>query len=279
MYHYQPVTQRVFVQAPYRPDERGDLECRLPHDCPRAEAGSPCRVGVHHFRDRTTGPCFPLVVAVCATHGPPAFTVYPPGHVPYGRVVVAPARTDGKGLLRDADIGTPAWGQTLLEAAQTAASGERWDRLGGKRDGTSNSPAHNRTMRRHLDLAGKLFGVHPDLPSRAREAVAERLDVPVLVLQDAKARWVASRSWTMHAQEILEAVAAIPVTRSMPEKVIEAGAEVGLWPAPVFWRPDRRLLERSRPSVRPDSHAPMGPDPPSTTSRLLNSLKRGSKGV
>lgn len=34
-------------------------------------------------RDRTTGPCFPLVVPRCRTHNC-AFTLYPPSHVPYG---------------------------------------------------------------------------------------------------------------------------------------------------------------------------------------------------
>ena len=267
MYHPRPGNQRLFVQSPYDPDERGDLQCRLPMECPRAEPGSACRVRVHHFRERSTGPCFALVVAVCRTHGPPAFTVYPPGHVPYGRAPVAPARMDGMGVLQRGAAGAPAWEQTLLNAAHAAARGERWDRLGEMQSGMRDAPAHSRTMRRRLDLAGNLFGVHPDLPFRTREAVADRLDVPVVVLEDARDRWVATRSWTVQAKEILKAVAAVPVRRSMPEKVIEAGAQVGLWPSAFLWRPDRRLLERSRPSVRTACHGPGGPDPPSTNLR------------
>jgi hypothetical protein len=59
------------------------------------EAGdAPCHLWVDHQRARKTGPCFQLTVVHCGLHRR-AFTLYPPGHVPYGRIVVAPVSSGG----------------------------------------------------------------------------------------------------------------------------------------------------------------------------------------
>ena len=47
---------------------------------------------VHHLRERKTGPQIPVTVVQCRTHRR-AFTIYPLGHVPYGRL--AGRRRDG----------------------------------------------------------------------------------------------------------------------------------------------------------------------------------------
>ncbi len=265
MYHRESDGQWLFVQAPYTHDAQGDLCCQLPTQCPQAEAGMACRVGIHHLRERTTGPCFPLVVARCHAHPKPAFTVYPPPHVPYGRVAMAPARLDGEGLLQEGDSGAPAWGGTVFVAAQAAARAERWDTVGLLAEGMREDPGHARTQGRHLELAGKLTGVHPEISVRQRETVAHRLDVPLLALREGSARWQGSGSWTVRGEAVVEILRAMPVKRSLPDRLLDAGTQVGLWPVLHRWLPARSVLIRSDTPVHSGSHRPRGPDPPSTT--------------
>ena len=50
------------------------------------------------------------------------YTLYPPGHYPYGRVSYAPYSTAGQ-VLVDAESGQPQWEATLFEAALDARAG------------------------------------------------------------------------------------------------------------------------------------------------------------
>jgi hypothetical protein len=86
---------RRFICAPYIADEGGAM-CpvgAIPQ-CPWAEAEDGCRIDKHGFRERKTGPEFPIQVLHCAAHKR-YFTVYPVGHVPYGRVRMAPVEPGG----------------------------------------------------------------------------------------------------------------------------------------------------------------------------------------
>ena len=87
---------RPFLCAPYVTGEGG---CPRPvkgvERCPLAAIGETCQLERHSFRDRKTGPRFALQILHCATHGR-YFTVYPPGHVPYGRQAVAPVNERGQ---------------------------------------------------------------------------------------------------------------------------------------------------------------------------------------
>jgi hypothetical protein len=76
---------RRFLSAPYVAD--GSERARPVEgidQCPWAEGSEGCRIRGHHWRERKTGPSVALRVLKCLTHGQ-AFTVYPPGFVPYGR--------------------------------------------------------------------------------------------------------------------------------------------------------------------------------------------------
>jgi hypothetical protein len=72
-------------------------------------------------------------VVRCRTHAG-AFTLYPPGHVPYGRQAVEPLAPDGGRLLGERTEGEPndpleqqlAGG--LFDAALDAAAGRCWSR-------------------------------------------------------------------------------------------------------------------------------------------------------
>src|ERR1017187_11039531 len=79
---------RAFIITPYYASDEGAFAAVLPDRCLDTAACAGCEISVHHLRARRTGPQFPLTVVHCKTHGH-AFTLYPPGHVPYGRVAVA----------------------------------------------------------------------------------------------------------------------------------------------------------------------------------------------
>jgi hypothetical protein len=104
--------------------------------------GEACRLSLHHRRERSTGPGFPLWVLHCSTHGV-WFTLYPPGHVPHGRVALAPTTTDGHWITSEPDPHDRAvelppragdFRGTYFEAAMDAAQG-----LIGRRDGSAGS--------------------------------------------------------------------------------------------------------------------------------------------
>lgn len=77
---------RPFLSAPYGLDEES-VRWRplgIIDRCPLARDGERCRIRQHDWRNRKTGPSVALRVLKCMSHHR-AFTVYPPGYVPYGR--------------------------------------------------------------------------------------------------------------------------------------------------------------------------------------------------
>ena len=87
---------RRFICAPYAADGGGVMRPvgAIPQ-CPWAEAEVRCRIDKQGFRERKTGPEFPIQVLHCGTHTR-YFTAYPVGHVPYGRVRMAPVEPGGQ---------------------------------------------------------------------------------------------------------------------------------------------------------------------------------------
>ena len=80
----------VFALAPYESDEAGVLQVVLPERCVFATAAETCSLFVDHHRPRKTGPGFPLAVVGCSGHPLGRYTLYPPGHVAYGRQALVP---------------------------------------------------------------------------------------------------------------------------------------------------------------------------------------------
>jgi len=262
----------IFATAPYEP-KKGQLRAILPARCPFAPQGEDsCRLGVHHRRQRTTGPCFPLDVVRCATHPVHAFTLYPAGHFPYGRTALARCSVAGP-LLLESERREPVWEGTIFEAAQQAASGLRWPP-----DSATVAVAVRRTQGRHLDVAGLLLGVHPELDDVERERIATRLGVPTMTLRSAASLW--STSWTLRGTAIAEVLARVAVDGSLLDRLLSAGYAAGLWVRPRRWDLPRCWVVARRSSERecslpaPSSrHGPAptnthgasqsGPDPPS----------------
>lgn len=150
------------MNTPYRLDATGLLRPAIPPTCPwSAEASPPCRVALHHLRERQTGPCFPLSVVRRRVHGH-AFTLYPDGHVPYGRVAMAPVSADGT-LLRRAEADASdqdgaaaplAWEHTVFAAAIDAAAGRSW-----ASDSPADDPRRRRTQGRWIEQAAGMLAV------------------------------------------------------------------------------------------------------------------------
>ncbi len=90
------VKDRPFLCAPYVTEQEGRLRPVEGIDrCPLATVGETCGLRKHDFRDRKTGPEFALRILYCRRHRH-YFTVYPPGHVPYGRQAIAPLDEQGR---------------------------------------------------------------------------------------------------------------------------------------------------------------------------------------
>jgi hypothetical protein len=217
---------------------------------------------VDHFRVRKTGPCFALAVVGCSAHPDRRYTLYPPGHFPYGREPVAPYSPTGQ-LLLDGETGEPVWEATLFACAVDAAQGERWPS-----DSPWDDVRRRRTQGRRLDLVARLLGVHPELDEGARERIATRLGVATMTVRTAARGWV--RSWTMRGAAVLAVLLALPIQASLLDQFGAAGAMGGLWAEPRRWEAARGnsgtwVFARSPHPEHPTTSSPRSRSPPPTT--------------
>jgi len=241
-HEFEVVARRPFMVTPYVADAEGVMVASMPSTCMRHEAGdAPCH--------RKTGPCFPLTVVHCGLHRR-GFTLYPPGHVPYGRIVVAPVSSGGA-LVKDLPSGedtpeaTPItkldWPGTVFSAAVDAAAGQAWPRKAPTR------PAHWRTQGRRLARGARLVGIGPTTAAdgqRHREQMARRLGVPTLVVVGQALRWKEARGYRERGMAILLVLAEMEASRAISDRLMSAGEVEGLWGRPSRWDPGGRVLRR-----------------------------------
>jgi hypothetical protein len=188
-------------------------------------------VGLHALRVRKTGPSFALAVARCHRHGR-AFTVYPPGHVPYGRAAVVPVDEAGREV-RWSTAGGPSWADTIWQAAFDAADGTRWAN-GGTRE-------HRRTQGRRLERCLTLLGLDLSLSEREQERITAALGVPLLTLRETPRESLrAGGSWTERGRAVVQALAAV---KRRPGLLV-TGHIAGLWGWPSRWDPGGGVLRR-----------------------------------
>jgi len=166
----------------------GGLEPRWPCVGPcAAEDERPCRLRRSHKRARKTGPGEKLQVASCGVHGR-GFTLYPPGHVPYGRRPVAPVASDGAPIARTPERWSPPSGEpaarcpavrrfegTWFETAIDAADGRAWPR-----GSPGASELRWETQRRALVRQAAWLGVAADWGQDAESPHFQDLEDPHL---------------------------------------------------------------------------------------------------
>jgi len=225
-----------------------------PDTCPWAEPGdAPCQIAYNHQRKRKTGPRFPLTVLTCSTHDH-SFTLYPPGHIPYGRHAAAPCRPDGPLVMaevpEEADAAPadspdpdeagdapsparrPAWEQTLFGAAFDAAAGRAWSR-----ESPTFDPRRWRTQQDLLAFGATLLGIGSDLSTDQQLHIARQLNVPTLDVLDASQDYALAAGYRDRGRAILRVLLRLAARPRLAADLLAAGHIAGLWGRPSRWDP------------------------------------------
>lgn len=240
----QSATAKPFIITPYRPDSSGCMVPAIPTRCIRAVDGDPeCQLCVAHLRDRKTGPRFPLAVLRCRVHGC-AFTLYPPGHVPWGRRSLVHVDLHGETVRRS----TEEWRGTPFEASADAARGTAWDRAS-----ECGSESWWSTQGRWIGFSLDLIGLAAAQGTDLRHRIADALNVATLDLL-AKVRAIGENpGFRARGKAVVAVLEGIPV-KGLLRRLLVAGHLAGCWGPPMWWDIQRRSLVRL---VFPDS----GTDP------------------
>lgn len=226
-----------FVLAPYFPDlETGELVPEIPAQCSWTNGDTrPCRIGRKDTRDRCTGPCFPLWVLHCKVHGP-HFTVYPPGHFPWGHEAVVQTPVDGGAqhvpITEGQDTVPEILEGTMLGPVWEASQGRLWSSVCDRDEGTWRS-----VQVRKVADAARLVGIAGDVDDAGRDAVhAEVLGVPAQLLRDARRSVTQEPGLISRAKAVIRVVMAVIRTGgSFVYRLIVAGYRAGLWGRPLRW--------------------------------------------
>lgn len=202
----------------------------MPKVCPFHEQGHPsCKLSFDHMRERKTGPCFPVYVMRCASHKL-GFTIYPPGHVPYGRQRIAPVAPDGS-LAQEEVKPEQQFEGTLFDAALDAARGQLWD---SESDHGSHTSRFS-TQLNHLHRCAILFGLLPCLDPAIREEISQLLSIPGQLLHDKTRSIAEDRSCKNLGRHICGTLKILAKGRLLFELLAEAGTVTGLWHAVQLW--------------------------------------------
>ena len=252
--HANAAGPRPLVTVAYVPSSTAALKpAVMPQSCVHASTGDPaCVLTVHHLRERKTGPQIPVTVVQCRTHGR-AFTLYPLGHVPYGRVPVAPVGLDGQVLFsteRAPEAGVqraPDWRATgfgsafaAIHAPTVKLTDQRW--------------WATQTAER-LAQSAVLLGVHPALAESDADAIAFRLEIPRLVLRQATAEYARGRGRAARGRVLVGVLDQLGADACLLDRVLAAGACAGCWGTVTRWDAASR---GARGRVFPGRGAPAG---------------------
>ena len=175
----------------------------------------------HDRRARKSGPEHTIVVCRCRTHEV-YFTVYPPGHVPYGRVAVVAADAEGRTIAGD------ALDDTLFGAAVEASSE------------ASVRHTQRRTLVRRLELCAALLAITASTEA-ARAAVAGALWIPQLRVRETAQQYALGHRLRERASAVLSLLAQVSQHR-LRTGILVAGHIAGLWGRPSRWDPGGRTL-------------------------------------
>jgi hypothetical protein len=227
-----------FVTTPYWVSPEGTVAV-LPGRGSCWDRDRPCQVERHDRRARKTGPEWGWVaVARCRAHGR-AFTIYPPGHVPYGRVPLVELAPDGSAVRRNERDGPSPVPETLLLAASDAAKGKRWPREEA-REGSVRS-----TQRRRVALAAVFFGLLSGKTPRV-DTVAAVTQLPEGVLVETIQVLAASSDFELWGRKVTSVAVDLAdrAGRVVMDRLAVLGHLAGSWGRPFRWEPrSGRLLK------------------------------------
>lgn len=235
-----------FLVTAYRPGDEGILVPDTPTQGPCAGADSrSCDLSFHHNRERKTGPCFALAVLRCRTHRR-AFTLYPPGHVPYGRKRIAPVAENGDGIrperpLRKNSERPELFRGTYFDAALDAGTDSPWQRHSANPTGLWWP-----TQGRHLKRALSWLGISADQSDQVRIAIAEALDLPTILLREQAERVEALPGYKSRGSAVCRLLWALPRRPCLLDRLALAGHLAGLWGEPLRWDSRAKILRDAR---------------------------------
>jgi len=232
-HNLRPRARREFIITPYLPDEIGKLRPLIPDRCNdlRVDASTPCDLRSHHWRDRKTGPRFALLIVECRTHGA-AFTLYPPGQVPYGRCPIVPVDLEGRALRRVDDGSSEpglAWDDTIVRAALDAARGEPWPR---SKDDWRGAAGSWRTQGRYLAQFAQVFGLigAHDAP------LVGPLGISALGHREATATYIEAKGYQSRGRALWMVVQELHDARcDLLDLILAAGLAARRWGQPHRW--------------------------------------------
>jgi hypothetical protein len=204
----------------------------MPRGCLHAAVGDEaCVLVVHHTRDRKTGPRIPITVLQCRTHRR-AFTLYPLGHIPYGRLAVAPVGLDGELVYsteHKPQVGDERqldWCDTLFGSA-FAAIHESTIKITDPRWWATEAPER-------LAQGAAILGVHPELSVQTADAIAFRLETPRLVLRQAAGEYERARGRAARGLVLVGVLGELG-NACLLDRVLAAGACAGCWGTVTRW--------------------------------------------
>ncbi len=233
-----------FIISPYVAESTGQLIPCLPDCCPNGgQQDEACRISVHSWRDRKTGPRFPLAIIHCSTHRV-FLTVYPPGFARYLRQPLIDVSPSGRRFSANDKRAEDAAGRppsrfrgTKFEAAFDAASGVAWDR-----EPYSSSGRWWQTQRLRLDECCRLLGLLCERDDvKVREVVAHILDVPQMVVDLERAKVAAVSSYRTRGTAVVVVLEKMSRICEL-ERLTLAGHVAGLWGCPYWWDGDTGCL-------------------------------------
>jgi hypothetical protein len=170
----------------------------------------------------------------CQAHGV-GFTLYPFGHVPYGRRSIAPVAPDGTDL-REEGEGVGAYSGTVFAAAVDASRGGAWPR---ESDGLAEHCWPS--MCRRLSTALPWLGLTPEpgdkvekeIVRKEREERAADLDVDLLPLQEGARAIEVAPGYRSRGTAVVRVLVELPTGRPLLERLLRAGHAAGLFGEPL----------------------------------------------
>ncbi len=220
-----------FVTVPYVAGPEGRMRPALAvRECVKGTHGEECEVVGHGFRERKTGPEFPIATWHCRRHRC-YFTVYPMGQVPYGRVPMAPVDVRGFPPVRPGEgergRSEEQWRGCVCEAAVDAARDKRWSREGSEIEG--KEPGCYGTQRRWLNRCAHLLGLVGAIPQRAAERLRSVLGIDGLAHERLRHGFPAAGQLAERGRSVVAVLVEQPLADDLWWKWLTAGAQGGAW--------------------------------------------------